>query len=390
MSELIEKKEDCTTIRWGLLTGASVLALAAYVSATAAAQAGDADQPTVWLEVGGQLNRLGDGQETFSPAFLAQTPSIFPPLQHDEHPPLYSLDEFGSIQIAPEGSNWHFSASIRYGRAVSKKVTHHQTYASPYPKYVKNDTYTSIHPVNPLANRFTDAKVRQSETHAILDFDVGRDFGLGLFGRSGQSSLNVGVRFAQFTSKSRDALKEDPDWRFDPRVYHFNYYGYRYDFQQVFQPYHSFAGTFSADRSFSGLGPSLSWKSEAPFLGNPERGELTLDWGVNAALLFGRQKTRTHHQTTAHYHPGGTKYSHPPRYTQYAKNPPTQSRSHSVTVPNLGGFAGLSFRYLSAKISMGYRADFFFGAMDGGIDSRKTYDRNFFGPYASISIGLGG
>ena len=66
------------------------------------------------------------------------------------------------------------------------------------------------------------------------------------------------------------------------------------------------------------------------------------------------------------------------------------TRSRSITVPNIGGFAGLSYRYDSAKLSFGYRADFFFGAMDGGIDTRKTYDRNFYGPYATLSIGLGG
>jgi hypothetical protein len=65
-------------------------------------------------------------------------------------------------------------------------------------------------------------------------------------------------------------------------------------------------------------------------------------------------------------------------------------RSRSVIVPNVGGFAGLSYRYSNAKLSLGYRADFFFGAMDGGIDTRKTYDRNFYGPFATISVGLGG
>jgi hypothetical protein len=64
------------------------------------------------------------------------------------------------------------------------------------------------------------------------------------------------------------------------------------------------------------------------------------------------------------------------------------ARSHSVVVPNIGGFAGMSLKFPNAKISLGYRADFFFGAMDGGIDARKTYDRNFYGPFATISIGL--
>jgi hypothetical protein len=61
-----------------------------------------------------------------------------------------------------------------------------------------------------------------------------------------------------------------------------------------------------------------------------------------------------------------------------------------VIVPNIGGFAGLSVRFPNAKVSLGYRADAFFGAMDGGIDVRKTYDRDFYGPFATISIGLGG
>ena len=58
-------------------------------------------------------------------------------------------------------------------------------------------------------------------------------------------------------------------------------------------------------------------------------------------------------------------------------------------MPNVGGFAGLSFRYADAKFSLGYRADFFFGAIDGGIDTRKSENRGFNGPFASISVGVG-
>ena len=59
-----------------------------------------------------------------------------------------------------------------------------------------------------------------------------------------------------------------------------------------------------------------------------------------------------------------------------------------VTVPNVGAFAGLTYQIQNFKISGGYRADFFFGAMDGGIDTRKTEDQKFYGPFATISIGL--
>ncbi len=59
-------------------------------------------------------------------------------------------------------------------------------------------------------------------------------------------------------------------------------------------------------------------------------------------------------------------------------------------MPNLGGFAGISFIFQSAKVSLGYRADFFFGAMDGGIDTAKNENVGFYGPFASVSVGLGG
>jgi hypothetical protein len=76
-----------------------------------------------------------------------------------------------------------------------------------------------------------------------------------------------------------------------------------------------------------------------------------------------------------------TVYNHPPRI---------HDRSRSVVVPNVGVLAGFSFRYPNAKVSFGYRADMFFGAMDMGIDQRDVKDRTFHGPFASVSIGLGG
>jgi hypothetical protein len=61
-----------------------------------------------------------------------------------------------------------------------------------------------------------------------------------------------------------------------------------------------------------------------------------------------------------------------------------------VTVPNLGGYIGASMKYRNAKISFGYRADAFFGAMDGGQDVAKDYTRAFYGPFLNVTIGMGG
>ncbi len=52
--------------------------------------------------------------------------------------------------------------------------------------------------------------------------------------------------------------------------------------------------------------------------------------------------------------------------------------------------AGASWRIDNVKVSAGYRADFFFGAMDVGIDARKSATLGFYGPFAGVSIGIGG
>jgi hypothetical protein len=399
MSELINKNDNRATIRWKLLTGVSALALIAYVSP---AIAEDASQPQVWIELGGQLNRLQDSQEIYAPPFVALTPAPFSPPQNAEKPPRYGIDENVALTFQPEGSNWDFSASIRYGRASSSKHVRHQSYPTQpftaYSKFYRLNPYGVHHHTNffkhyPKAARFTDAAAKESENHVILDFQAGKDVGLGLFGQDASSTLNVGVRIAQFRSKSRSTLKEDPDWQFKTQITHvfssYYFYGphiFRQTNQDVLQPYHSFAGAFRADRSFSGVGPSISWSSSVPFAGNPQNGALSVDWGVNAALLFGRQKTKIHHQTTARYTTGS---GFPPPPITYQHAPPDHARSRRVTVPNVGGFAGISFNYADAKVSLGYRADFFFGAIDGGIDTRKNENRAFNGPYASVSIGLG-
>ena len=159
----------------------------------------------------------------------------------------------------------------------------------------------------------------------------------------------------------------------------------------------NFNGQAQNHRSFTGVGPSLSWDASSVVGGNAETGEISLDWGFNGALLFGRQKSKGSHRTIAYAyiqryfnanrptyvpHSNGLGYS-----TTYRTNVP-HDRSRSVIVPNLGAFAGISFRQGAAKVSFGYRADFFFGAVDDGVDARHIVDRNFYGPFATISIGL--
>jgi hypothetical protein len=131
----------------------------------------------------------------------------------------------------------------------------------------------------------------------------------------------------------------------------------------------------------------LSWDASQPVVGDSASMVVAFDWGINAAILFGRQRAQTHHQTSGYYFKGLLS----PRYqTNYANPPVDRSRVRTVTIPNVGGFAGVSFRYASAKISFGYRGDFFFNAMDMGWDTPKSSTVGFYGPFASVSVGLGG
>lgn len=382
MSELIQKDENRVAIRWKLLTGASALALTAHIASSEAVRAEDADRPTVWIELGGQLSTLQDGVETFNPPLTANRPSNFEPSQKFEKQPGHSFDEFGAISLQPDGSNWVFGASVRYGRSGTKKYHLEQT--NPSYKYAQSAPRLG----RPVAQQFAETTAKTSEQHLVLDFTAGKDVGLGLFGKNSTSVISAGVRFAQFVSRSNIALKSDPDWHINSK-----YFTYVHDYISFGQSFHSNLASLKAERSFTGVGPSLSWKSSKPLWGDSRDASLVLDWGVNGAILFGRQKSHTHHQSTGksfyHYGPFLTGPA-VPHTTARLPATPDHTRVRSVVVPNIGAFAGLSVKYPNAKISVGYRADFFFGAMDGGIDTRKTYDRNFYGPYATVSIGLGG
>jgi iron complex outermembrane receptor protein len=336
----------------------------------------DADngKPPLWIELGGNFDQLSDEQQSFDPSFVQKIPSFLSSPLATEKPPSTGLDWEGAASFEPDGSDWVFSADIRYGRSSSKRHIHQQTNPVGVPVTFEGtpegDEYA--------ATRYVDTQTSNSESHAIFDFMAGKDVGLGMFGAPGSSVLSGGVRMASFTSRSFASIFTDPDAVFitHPK-YHRN---------------HNYSGSSDAKRSFHGMGPAISWNASMPIEGDEQNGEIAVDWGSNAAVLFGRQRASGSHTTGAYYHCtpdfGGTAACHV-RSSHYQHTAPF-NRSRMATVPNLGGFVGLSMKYNNAKVSFGYRADEFFGAMDGGIDTYKAENRGFFGPFANISIGLGG
>jgi hypothetical protein len=235
----------------------------------------------------------------------------------------------------------------------------------------------------PHFTNYVEQDTDNTEAHTIVDFQVGKDVGLGLFGEGTESVFSFGARYVQMNMSSRGHSYAGPAVRF----YHVKtvLVGVKYAIQANNQ---NSATVLERYSNFSALGPSLSWKNTTGIWGETADGQLAVDWGVNAAVLFGRQKVDIHHHSTANLYHGVTAGFGVSKDTTTNSNDRTESRR--VTVPNLGGFAALSYRFTNAKLSVGYRGDFFFGAMDRGLDAHKSVTTGYHGPFATISVGLGG
>ncbi|MDE2462889.1 MAG: hypothetical protein KGO02_04125, partial [Alphaproteobacteria bacterium] len=210
-----------------------------------------------------------------------------------------------------------------------------------------------------------------------------KEVGIGLFGTHQEGTLAGGVRIAQFDSRSHLNLGADPVYNLDPNI---------------FKKYHEiYEFTSNESRSFRGMGPEITWDAHTPLVGNTDEGEVTLDWGMNFAVLFGRQRVNLQHTVVHCRHTSFGTYSVCDGTTfggaatgEITEPADTIVRSHKVGVPNLGGHIGASMVYRNAKISVGYRYDGFFGVMDGGETTPLQYNRSFAGPYVNFTLGLGG
>jgi hypothetical protein len=367
MSELINTRSR-SDIRLSLLATVSAVSLLAAMGSQAHAE--DADHPTLWVELGGAFDFVDGSSEPWIPVNL-------PPVI--DHPvagilgkfPDIGYDASAKLTLQPGGTDWTFSASVRYGKSKrGPKLGHDQSYRTSYQtgKYqLTTYAFTNLHDI-------------KETKHTIIDFQAGKDIGVGLFGGHGSSTLNFGIRLAEFTEKADATMAA-----------------------QTAVPGRGLLGTvldaeMNAARSFSGIGPSVALNGSNPLTGTLENG-LAFDWGVNGAILFGRQKARVRTHTENRYYTGGYTYYYSANgglvfdYSTAIRTnvPRDNSRRRNVVVPNVGAFAGISYRLGGrGKIALGYRADFFFGAMDGGIDTRHSENVAFHGPFATISLGLGG
>lgn len=344
MSELINTNR--ATIRRKLLTGASALAFAAYLSSSGPVAAADADRPLVWLEASGQFDQIDDGVSKWIPQFVPGYPvgPLADQYTSIQRRPRIGFDADASISFQPRESDWSFSASVRIGKARQPGSVLKSQHMPSHGKY---STHYS-------------GQSHNNESHQVIDFQAGKDIGIGAPAWSADSTIRAGVRIADL--RSRSDVDVSTNVPISGRGTAFN------------------DASSRTSRKFAGVGPSIAWDASVPIAGAAQDGQLAVDWSAAASLLFGRQTAKTE-----------TKATYQGRYQggQKAQTHSTYSREKNVTVPNLGGAIGISYRWPTARVSLGYRADVFLNAIDGGIDTRKSENRAFFGPYASISIGLG-
>ncbi len=374
MSELINTKLSINNFRYGLLTQVSALAILGVAGLPTNACAGEA-APTVWIDIGGQLERVDAKQTIFAPPFLNDAiPAVSDAMVDSQRPSRYSTGFEGKISVLPKGGDWVFSVSALYGQVKNARHLHYETPGiPPFQERLVQGGNT----VTPTKRNFGDGQTDSSESHMVLDFQAGKDVGVGLFG----SVVSAGVRYAQFTSRSGVHLHARPILGYDPPI---PYTILKYHGTVRFPYYQNNYAMLNATRSTHAIGPAVSWDGSMPLVGHDDSATLSFDWGVNAAALFGRQRVKEDHRTTGYYRHIVNKQAATTSYDTSGLD----DRSHSVVIPNVGGFLGLSLKFPNAKVSLGYRGDFFFNATDSGIDVREVANRNFFGPYATISIGL--
>jgi hypothetical protein len=328
-------------MRWQLLAGASALALMANMAAISTANADEDNH--FYFEVGGSYGAQAGGSTSWFLPFAAPGAPTGDD-EEDETNSARTHSPFGpngvTLPIGP-GESWDFESALKVQPAESDLIF---SLGIKFGRNARRDAFASFTQTTPYS--YTKQKVglaSHSESHINIDFQVGKDFGLGMFGRDGTSVFSAGLRYAHFTARTNTGFYTSTK-------------------------YFAGSGSTLAKRSFVGVGPMISWEASTP-LSETDDGGFSLDWTVNAAVLFGRQKA----SGILLYDDG------------YALG---TSRDRNVTVPELGGSVGFSYRPADSglRIAFGYRVDAAFGALDAGLFRNWQVDRVQHGPFLKVGI----
>ncbi|HEX5775411.1 MAG TPA: TonB-dependent receptor, partial [Caulobacteraceae bacterium] len=347
------------------------------------------------VELGGQVQRHDAPNETLQPQSFVDLPGSLNAADDLQGREL-DWGDGRSVRLTfrPANTPWAISAGVRYGRTNQSTpflrteqidllpICAAPAYAAPY-FCAPDGPFYRPDLANYRAVNWSDLSARDREEHTIVDFTVGRDFGLGGLANS---AVSAGLRYGEFSASTRMEGRARSD--FEPTE---GWYFYGVGLTD-------YSTDLRAEREFTGTGPMLTWDAAAALLGDERTGVLALDWSLTGGVLFGKQDTVTSGEDMLQpgfgapfnpYHPLGGGWPIP------ADGPPTvfdatHSRSQDVTVPLVDLSVGLSYGVGRVKVGAGYRWERYFDVLDVGFAEEESGDRTIDGPYFKLSVGFGG
>jgi hypothetical protein len=347
------------------------------------------------VEIGGQVQRHDAPTQALMPGFASAFPA---PLDIFAAPQSRDLDwgDGRSVKLTyqPANSPWRVSAAVRYGKANAVQTAHAQVQTDPVcifggPFAFFCQYFTPDNPKYATINKFSitdhaDANITDREEHTLVDFSVGRDLNLGGLD---QSSVALGVRYADLKSTTMGIFRGIPDWD--------AHEGFISSFYGSYVAHTRYDGAIAARREFKGLGPVASWEASYPVLNAAELGRVGIDWAVSGGVLRGTQKTAVSGSNKASFFETDgfavIGLRNPDGPVSVVDTPlPAISRSRSVSVPTAAVSLGLSYQVDRFQMGAGYRWERYFNAIDGGFMEHKSFDRTIDGPYFKVSVGFGG
>lgn len=365
----------------------TVIAAAVTLGFSPAAMADSTTYPFS-IAVGGGATRVDAGAEPYAPDWLSRYSTTFPGPVSFANEPDWGHQRQLTLSWAPTEA-WRVTGAYRYGKAgTASRGSGYEHVPGGYAAGFKYATDpTDVRYVESEPNHWI-GHVRIQEEIEVVDFKVGRDIGIGSFNGVGASVLSLGLRYAELQSTTSTDLDGTPD-RYSPALF---------DEDAIASivtnlPKRHFTQYTHASvvrRDFEGYGPSLSWQSAVGLLGDPQQGQVTLDWMLGTGVLFGEQTVQREEKRLARYYRGKeVLHSAFPTSVTYDETA-SSTRSRNATVPHLSLELGLSYAIQRMQLSLRYSWERYYGAIDGGADARKNYDRTVQGPMAQLVIGFGG
>ncbi len=338
------------------------------------------------VEISGQVQRHDAPAAHTAPASFDTFPDVINPTNRQDADLDWGDGREVRVTYRPGAAAWSLTGAIRYGRAnktngqIHLKQEGEGACFAPAGSYLAGycePDHPSYQPLFVLkAPNWSDSIIQEKEQHAIAEFKLGRDVGIGMLGDS-HSRFSAGIRYAEFKSSTHAKMDGIPDWYLPDGWY----------FVPIHR--HHYRADVDGVREFSGTGPVLSWEAAQRLFGSEEGGHLDLDWSITGGVLFGKQESTVTGTEGSDYLQGQYRpiYSLPDLVDTPVDIAP---RSDDVTVPLVDLSLGLAYEAGRVKVGAGYRWERYFDVLDVGYDEHQDGDRTIDGPYFKLSVGFGG